>query len=37
MREEHGLFDGGYPYLSLAVSRFHHYQSLPHILTGTVT
>jgi hypothetical protein len=30
-------FDGWYPPLSLGASRFHHYQSLPHILTGGVS
>lgn len=29
--------DGWYPYLSLGASRFHHYQSLPHILTGSLS
>jgi hypothetical protein len=33
----HLPFDGWYPYLSLGASRFHHYQSLPHILTGAAT
>lgn len=35
-RVENGYLplDGWYPYLSLGSSRFHHYQSLPHILTG---
>ncbi len=37
LREGHLPFDGWYPYLSLGASRFHHYQSLPHILTGTVS
>jgi hypothetical protein len=30
-------FDGWFPYLSLGASRFHHYQSLPHITTGAVS
>jgi hypothetical protein len=34
IREGHLPFDGWYPPLSLGASRFHHYQSLPHILTG---
>jgi hypothetical protein len=33
----HLPLDGWYPYLSLGASRFHHYQSLPHILTGAVS
>jgi len=37
MREGHLPFDGWYPYLSLGASRFHHYQSLPHILTGAIS
>ncbi len=37
IRDGHLPFDGWYPYLSLGASRFHHYQSLPHILTGTVS
>ena len=37
MREGHLPFDGWYPYLSLGASRFHHYQSLPHILTGAAS
>jgi hypothetical protein len=37
IREGHLPFDGWYPYLSLGASRFHHYQSLPHILTGTMS
>ena len=36
-RDGHLPFDGWYPHLSLGASRFHHYQSLPHILTGTAT
>ncbi len=32
----HLPFDGWYPDLSLGSSRFHHYQSLPHVLTGAV-
>jgi hypothetical protein len=35
--EGHLPFDGWYPYLSLGASRFHHYQSLPHILTGALS
>ena len=34
IRESHVPLDGWYPYLSLGSSRFHHYQSLPHILTA---
>jgi len=30
-------FDGWYPYLALGASRFHHYQSLPHIVTGLLS
>jgi hypothetical protein len=30
-------FDGWYPYLSLGASRFHHYQSLPHITTALLS
>ncbi|HEX9124148.1 MAG TPA: hypothetical protein VF984_12480, partial [Actinomycetota bacterium] len=37
IQEGHLPFDGWYPYLSLGSSRFHHYQSLPHILTGALT
>jgi hypothetical protein len=37
IREGHLPFDGWYPPLSLGASRFHHYQSLPHILTGGLT
>ena len=33
----HLPFDGWYPYLSLGASRFHHYQSLPHIVTGALS
>jgi hypothetical protein len=33
-REGHLPLDGWYPDLSLGSSRFHHYQSLPHVLTG---
>jgi len=36
MQEGHVPFDGWYPYLGLGSSLFHHYQSLPHILTGTL-
>jgi hypothetical protein len=32
----HLPLDGWYPDLALGSSRFHHYQSLPHILTGYV-
>jgi hypothetical protein len=32
----HLPLDGWYPQLGLGSSRFHHYQSLPHILTGAV-
>lgn len=32
----HLPFDGWYPDLALGSSRFHHYQSLPHILAGIV-
>jgi len=34
IREGHLPFDGWYPYLGLGSSLFHHYQSLPHILTA---
>lgn len=34
LTDGHLPFDGWYPYLSLGAARFHHYQSLPHILTG---
>jgi hypothetical protein len=34
IREGHLPFDGWYPYLSLGASRFHHYQSLPHVVTA---
>lgn len=37
IRDGHLPFDGWYPYLSFGASRFHHYQSLPHILTGAVS
>ncbi len=36
-REGHLPLDGWYPSLSLGASRFHHYQSLPHIVTGGLT
>ncbi len=36
MQEGHLPFDGWYPYLGLGSSLFHHYQSLPHTLTGTL-
>jgi hypothetical protein len=32
--EGHLPLDGWYPDLALGSSRFHHYQSLPHVLTG---
>jgi hypothetical protein len=32
----HLPFDGWYPYLGLGSGLFHHYQSLPHILTGAM-
>ena len=34
IRDGHLPFDGWYPALALGASRFHHYQSLPHIVTG---
>jgi len=37
IRDGHLPFDGWYPYLSLGASRFHHYQSLPHITTGLLS
>ena len=37
IRDGHLPFDGWYPYLSLGASRFHHYQSLPHITTALVS
>lgn len=36
IQEGHLPFDGWYPYLGLGSSLFHHYQSLPHILTATL-
>lgn len=36
IREGHLPFDGWYPYLGLGSSLFHHYQSLPHILTAAI-
>jgi hypothetical protein len=36
IRAGHLPFDGWYPYLGLGSSLFHHYQSLPHILTATL-
>ena len=36
IREGHLPFDGWYPYLGLGSSLFHHYQSLPHILTAGI-
>jgi hypothetical protein len=32
--EGHLPLDGWYPQLALGSSRFHHYQSMPHVLTG---
>jgi hypothetical protein len=37
IRDGHLPFDGWYPYLSLGASRFHHYQSLPHVTTALVS
>jgi len=37
IRAGHLPFDGWYPYLALGASRFHHYQSLPHIFTGLIS
>jgi hypothetical protein len=37
IRAGHLPFDGWYPYLALGASRFHHYQSLPHIVTGLLS
>ena len=34
IEEGHLPLDGWYPDLTLGSSRFHHYQSLPHVLTG---
>lgn len=34
--EGHLPLDGWYPDLTLGSSRFHHYQSLPHVLTGVL-
>src|SRR3989304_1418889 len=34
IRAGHLPLDGWYPDLALGSSRFHHYQSLPHVLTG---
>ena len=34
IEEGHLPLDGWYPDLALGSSRFHHYQSLPHVLTG---
>ena len=36
VREGHLPFDGWFPYLDLGASRFHHYQSLPAIVTGSL-
>ena len=33
----HVPLDGWYPFLNLGWSRFHHYQSLPHVLTAYVS
>ena len=35
-RTGHLPLDGWYPQLALGSSRFHHYQSLPHVVTGIV-
>lgn len=37
LADGHLPFDGWYPFLSLGAPRFHHYQSFPHILVGTLT
>jgi hypothetical protein len=37
IRDGHLPFDGWYPYLALGASRFHHYQSLPHISMGALS
>jgi Family of unknown function (DUF6541) len=34
IEQGHLPLDGWYPDLTLGSSRFHHYQSLPHVLTG---
>jgi hypothetical protein len=34
VEDGHLPLDGWYPDLALGSSRFHHYQSLPHVLTG---
>jgi hypothetical protein len=36
IEDGHLPLDGWYPDLSLGSSRFHHYQSLPHVLTGAL-
>src|SRR5262245_389872 len=36
IEEGHLPFDGWYPDLALGSSRFHHYQSLPHVIGGVV-
>jgi len=36
IEDGHLPLDGWYPDLALGSSRFHHYQSLPHVLTGVV-
>lgn len=36
IQEGHLPFDAWYPYLGLGSSWFHHYQSLPHIVTATL-
>ena len=33
----HLPLDGWYPQLGLGSSRFHHYQSMPHVVTGLVS
>jgi hypothetical protein len=36
IEDGHLPLDGWYPDLALGSSRFHHYQSLPHVLTGVL-
>ncbi len=36
IEEGHLPFDGWFPYLDLGAPRFHHYQSLPAIVTGAI-
>jgi len=36
IQEGHLPLDGWYPDLALGSSRFHHYQSLPHVLGGVI-